>query len=279
MTDLDRFLEERRSGSNLTFKRLSARTALSPSKLPGLDYALNPYVGCAHDCVYCFAPTVLGVDRFKWATDIGARTNLPGLLAKEVRKKRGNVGLGTVTDPYQPIEHEVLLTRKCLEVLARVDQPLSVLTKSPLVTRDIDLFKRMSRVEVGVTITGHNDGLARLFEPGAPPPSARLSAVKRLIQEGIETYVMIGPVLPMISDIDIEEFFAMIAASGVKRVMLDRMRLRPGLMEMFHALPLMTSEFRHGFDQRVGSSDFFKDFYGQAQQLCSRLGLRIEQAF
>jgi DNA repair photolyase len=279
MTDLDRFSETGGPGSSLCYKRLTARTALSPSQLPGLDYALNPYVGCAHDCVYCYAPTVLNADRLKWGTDIGARTNLPNLLAKEVRNRKGMIGLGTVTDPYQPIERELLLTRKCLEVLVRADHPLSVLTKSPLVTRDIDLLKGISRVEVGLTITGQDDGLARAFEPGAPPPSERLSAVRRLSEEGIDTYVMIGPVIPGVSDMDIEAFLATIAATGVKRVMLDRMRLRPGLMEKFHALPVMTPEFRHNFDRGVSSMDFFRAFSEQTGHLCSKLGLRLEQAF
>jgi DNA repair photolyase len=279
MVDLDRFSGGERTESSLAFRRLTATTALNPSQLPGLDYALNPYVGCAHDCVYCFAPAVLNVDRLKWAADIGARTNLPNLLAKEARKKKGTVGLGTVTDPYQPIERELMLTRKCLEVMAQADLPLSVLTKSPLVVRDIDLFKRISKVEVGITITGQDDDLVRQFEPGAPSPSARLGAVRKLRLEGIDTYVMIGPVIPMVSDKDIEAFFALIAGTGVKRVMLDRMRLRPGLMDRFHALPAMTSDLRHCFDQRVGSMDFFRDFCSHAERFSSRFGLRLEQAF
>ncbi len=258
---------------------VECKNALSRSMLPGLDYALNPYVGCAHDCHYCFAPAVLSADRLKWAKEIGVRINLPGLLAKDVTRKKGTVGLGTVTDPYQPIERELQLTRKCLEVLKRADRPLSVLTKSPLVTRDIDLFKGMSKVEVGITITGHDEVLVRQFEPGPPSPQVRLDAIRELCKEGIEAYVMIGPVIPLVSDADIETFFGMIASTGVKRVMLDRMRLRPGLMDRFHALPVMTPEFRRTFDLNVGSSDFFKNFYLEAERLCSRHGMRLEQAF
>jgi DNA repair photolyase len=258
---------------------VECKYALSKSTLPGLDYALNPYVGCAHDCVYCFAPALLGADRLKWATEIGVRNNLPTLLAKEAPRKKGTVGLGTVTDPYQPIEGEMSLTRKCLEVLARSRLSLSVLTKSPLVTRDIDLLKRMSKAEIGVTITGYEEKLVKVFEPGAPSPKARLSAVKELCREGLDTYVMIGPVIPNVSDSDTEVFFAQIAATGVKRVMLDRMRLRPGLMERFHSLPVMMPEFRRDFDNNVGSHGYFKDFCLQAERLCSKLDLRLEQAF
>jgi DNA repair photolyase len=258
---------------------VESKQALSKSTLPGLDYALNPYVGCAHDCIYCFAPAILGADRLKWAAEIGVRSNLPNLLAKEVLRKKGTIGLGTVTDPYQPIERELLLTRKCLEVLVRSHLSLSVLTKSPLVTRDIDLLKRISKVEVGVTITGHEEKFAKVFEPGAPSPMARLNAVKELSREGLDTYVMIGPVIPNVSDSDVEAFFAQIAATGVKRVMLDRMRLRPGLMERFHSLPVMMPEFRRDFDNNVSSPGYFKDFCIQAERVCSKRDLRLEQAF
>jgi DNA repair photolyase len=90
---------------------------------------------------------------------------------------------------------------------------------------------------------------------------------------------MIGPVIPQVSDLDIGSFFEMIAATGVKRVMLDRMRLRPGLMEAFHRLPVMDPDFRRVFDSYVGSSDFFKNYSQQAERLCSRYGMRLEQAF
>ncbi len=258
---------------------VDCKQALPRSVLPGLDFALNPYVGCAHDCVYCFAPSVLGSDRATWGTGIGVRANLPTLLAKEAPRKKGTIGLGTVTDPYQPIEGELLLTRRCLEVLARHKLSLSVLTKSTLVTRDIDLLKRMAHVEVGVTITGREQKLVKAFEPGAPPPRDRMNTVRELRREGIDTYVMIGPVIPNVSDSNIEAFFEEIAATGVKRVMLDRMRLRPGLMERFHALPVMMPEFRRDFDNNVGSAGYFKDFCILAGRLCSDLGLKLEQAF
>jgi DNA repair photolyase len=279
MTDLDSFAEGSPKKPMQRFRDVSAKTALSASNLPGLDYALNPYVGCAHDCVYCFAPAVLNADRSKWGTDIGARTNLPRLLAKEVRGKNGMVGVGTVTDPYQPVEEQLRLTRKCLEVLQKADIPISVLTKSALVTRDIDLLKGFTKVEVGVTITTYDDGLARQFEPGASPPTARFRAVAELQSADIDTYVMIGPVLPLVSDRDLEAFFAKIASTGTRRVMLDRLRLRPGLIDQFHRLPLMSPGFISDFDRLANSPAYFREFGTRAGLLCSKHGLRLEHAF
>jgi DNA repair photolyase len=279
MTDLDSFAEGTRRGGRLRYREVTARIALGASSLPGLDYALNPYVGCGHDCVYCFAPAVLNADRSRWGTDVGARTNLPRLLAKEVRGKAGVVGIGTVTDPYQPLEEDLKLTRKCLEVLLRADLPISVLTKSALVVRDIDLLERFTKAEAGVTITTYDDGLAHQFEPGAPSPSARFRAVRELASAGLDTYVMIGPVLPLVSDRDLEAFFAKIASTGTRRVMVDRLRLRPGLTDQLHALTALGGDAAAMFDRLAESAEYFRDFCQKAGLQCAKHGLGLEKAF
>ena len=198
--DLDFFLmEDRMPPPTVRASEVRATTALPRSNLPGMDYALNPYVGCEHDCVYCFAPDMLHKDAAKWGKEVAIRSNLPTLLAKEIRSKRGVIGIGTVTDPYQPLEKSCLLTRKCLMEIIRHDNPISILTKSDLVVRDIELITATKRPEVGITITSVDDRISQAFEPGAPLPSRRLEALAKLTTAGLNTYAMIGPVLPLLA--------------------------------------------------------------------------------
>jgi DNA repair photolyase len=182
---------------------IECKRALSRSKLPGLDYALNPYIGCAHDCTYCYAPFLLNKARETWREPVGARTNLPRLLDSELRKASGTIGIGTVTDPYQPAEAVLELTRRCLEVMRLRRAHISMHTKSDLVMRDIDLLKLLPEPEVGITLTTIDETLARTFERFAPAPSARLKAIRGLVDAGIETYVLIGPIIPTVTDSDI----------------------------------------------------------------------------
>ena len=198
--DLDFFMmEDRMPPPTVRAIEVQATTALPRSNLPGMDYALNPYVGCEHDCVYCFAPDMLHKDAAKWGKEVGIRSNLPTLLAKEIRSKRGVIGIGTVTDPYQPLEKSCLVTRKCLMEIIRHDNPISILTKSDLVVRDIELITATKRPEVGITITSVDDRISQAFEPGAPLPSRRLEALAKLTKAGLNTYAMVGPVLPMLA--------------------------------------------------------------------------------
>ena len=143
------------------------KTALSHSKLPGLDYALNPYRGCQHACVYCYAPSVIHWGQGKWGDLVEVKVNLPRILSKELRvKKKGIVGLGTVTDPYQPAEKKYEITRRCLELLLMHDFPVCIQTKSSLVLRDIDLLKKFTNLEVGITLTTNDDNVREKLEPG-----------------------------------------------------------------------------------------------------------------
>ena len=137
----------------IKIREVSCKIALSKSLLPGLDYSLNPYYGCQHGCVYCYAPNVLKIEREKWGKIVNIRRNMPKVLSKELRKKeKGVVGISTVTDPYQPLEKKFKLTRYCLQELLKYDFPICVQTKSDLVLRDVDLISKFSHAEVGVTV-------------------------------------------------------------------------------------------------------------------------------
>ncbi len=181
-------------------QEINVRNAITKTGIPGRKYCLNPYVGCTHACKYCYATFM---KRFTghiepWGSFVDAKINTPEVLRKQLRRAvKGDIIISSVTDPYQPVEAKYKITRKCLEVLALYQFPLDILTKSPLVLRDIDIILRLKKVKVGLTITTDNDKVRKIFEPNAPPIQARIEALKKLHRAGIDTYAFIGPILPI----------------------------------------------------------------------------------
>jgi len=184
-------------------QEIQAKVILSKSQIH--DYTLNAYVGCAHRCAYCYARFM---KRFTghhepWGEFVDVKTNAPELLRREVakRKAKGTVWISGVCDAYQPLEKEYGLTGQCLEILVDHGWPVSVQTKSPLVLRDIGILKRATAARVGFTITTADEGIRRIFEPGAPAIAARIEALGVLHEAGIETFVMVAPLLPGAEDL------------------------------------------------------------------------------
>jgi DNA repair photolyase len=232
MSNLDLFLlmdDDRPVPQVPRIGEVRTRVALPASRLPGLDYALNPYVGCAHDCLYCYAPYVTKRPRAEW-TAVLARTDIPQVLAKEIKGKKGMIGLGTVTDPYQEAERHLLLTRRCLMEMVPHGLSVSVLTKSDLILRDLDLYKEL-KGERGITVTSVNDDISRTLEPGAPLPGRRVAALSRMADQGLNAYALVGPLLPLLTERDVDEMVEALSSTGIKWVMLDRFRPRPGMFD------------------------------------------------
>lgn len=178
-------------------KEIEAKTVLAKSKV--YDYALNPYVGCRHSCVYCYAKFMKRFTghREQWGEFVDVKINAPELLTREIKKKRkGTVWISGVCDPYQDVEEKYRLTRRCLEIIVEGGWPVTIQTKSTLVLRDIEILKRSADAEVGFTITTADDKVRRIFEPGAPPIEKRIEALRILHSEGIRTFVMVAPLLP-----------------------------------------------------------------------------------
>lgn len=178
-------------------KEIVAKGILSKSQI--YEYALNPYVGCQHNCVYCYAKFM---KRFTghsepWGEFVDVKINAAELLAREVKKKKkGRVWISGVCDAYQPLEKKYRLTQRCLEILVEDRWPFTVQTKSPLVLRDIELLKEAADCEVGFTITTADEKMRGIFEPGAPPIAKRIEALATLHAAKIKTFVMIAPLLP-----------------------------------------------------------------------------------
>ena len=181
----------------MKIREIKAKNILSKSQI--YDYALNPYVGCRHKCVYCYARFMKRFTGHKerWGEFVDVKINAAELLANETKKKKiGRVWISGVCDPYQPLERRYALTKRCLNILAENSWPFTVQTKSPLVLRDIRILQKANDAEVGFTITTADERIRKIFEPGAPPSSKRIKALANLHSTGIKTFAMIAPILP-----------------------------------------------------------------------------------
>jgi DNA repair photolyase len=176
--------------------KINAKSILNPSKV--YDYTVNPYVGCAHACHYCYARFVKRFLKIedRWGSFVCAKMNAPELLARDIkRKKKGEVWISGVSDPYQPVERTLKLTRKCLEILISDGWNVYIQTKSNLILDDLDLLKSHKNVNVYFTITTSDEKVREIFEPNAPPIKKRIEALSKLYSEGVKTHVMIAPLL------------------------------------------------------------------------------------
>jgi DNA repair photolyase len=220
------------------------RTIIARNDSPDIsfDRSINPYRGCEHGCVYCFArPTHAfqglspGLD---FETKIFAKPNAAELLEKELRAPRyepKTIALGANTDPYQPVERRFRITRGILEVLDRANHPVGIVTKSSLVTRDIDILSRMADrqlAKVAVSITTLDPKLARAMEPRAASPARRLETVRRLSDAGIPVSVLVAPIIPAINDHEIEDILKAAYRAGAREAGYVLLRLPHELKDM-----------------------------------------------
>ena len=222
-----------------------ARTIISRNTSPDIsfDRSINPYRGCEHGCSYCYArPThaYMGLSAgLDFETRLFAKTNAAELLRKELGAKgyeAATIALGANTDPYQPVERQYRITRAVLEVLNETSHPVGIVTKSALVTRDIDILKDMASrglVKVALSLTTLDHKLSRKLEPRAATPGRRLQALELLSAAGIPTVVMTAPVIPAINDMDIEKLLGAAQAAGAREAGYVLLRLPHELKELF----------------------------------------------
>ncbi|MFN0262644.1 PA0069 family radical SAM protein [Tepidamorphus sp. 3E244] len=207
------------------------------------DRSINPYRGCEHGCSYCFArPThaYMGLSPgLDFETKLFAKPNAAELLETELAAEGyepRTIAMGTNTDPYQPIERTHRITRKVLQVLARHNHPVGIVTKNHLVTRDIDILGPMAEkglAKVALSITTMDRELARNMEPRASTPQRRLEAILRLTEAGIPTTVMVAPVIPGLNDSEIESILAAASAAGAREAGYVMLRLPLEVRDLF----------------------------------------------
>ncbi|MHB1709201.1 MAG: SPL family radical SAM protein [Thermoplasmataceae archaeon] len=253
---------------------VTAKSALSKSGLPELDYALNPYMGCMHSCVYCFAIdfTSNAQARNDWGGTVAVRTNIIDVLRREVKTaRRGIVGVSTITDPYQAIEGRYRLTRNAVKLLAENGFRVSIQTKSPLVARDMDILTQHPHsIDVGMTVTTMDEKAWKLIEPGSPSPASRLKALSSIQSGGVKTWIFFGPILKGVNDTreSIERVIEKAAGIGT-RIIYDRYKPYRGSSELIKKIGLNISDF-----SRTPENDrWWQSTRNTIESLCDSMGV------
>lgn len=244
----------------MIIREIQSKTILSKSQV--YDYVINPYVGCAHGCTYCYAKFMKRFTGHQepWGKFVDVKINAADLLRVEInKKKRATVWISGVCDPYQPLEKKYELTRRCLEILVEHDWPMVVQTRSRLVLRDLDILRAAKHLEAGLSITTADDAIRKMFEPTAPPIPERLSALEEMHQAGIRTYAMIAPMLP-----GAEELPGLLAGK-VDYIRIDRMN--------YHNADWVYRKYR--LEGQL-SDEYFDSVDCQITSACEELGLPVE---
>jgi DNA repair photolyase len=207
------------------------------------DRSINPYRGCEHGCVYCYArPThaYLGLSPgLDFESKLFMKPNAPELLERELSSPDYSpkiIAIGSNTDPYQPIERRYQIVRRILEVLDRAGHPVGIVTKSALVLRDLDILTRMAKrdlVKVAISVTTLDPKLARVMEPRASSPPRRLDALRQLVKAGVPTSTLVAPVIPALNDSEIERILEAVAETGVRNAGYVLLRLPLELRDLF----------------------------------------------
>ena len=250
----------------LVVREIQAKSILNKSKI--YDYCVNPYTGCQVNCRYCYAS--LFMRRYSghsepWGQFVDVKINAPEILEKQLpRAKKGTVWVSSVCDPYQPIEEKYALTRRCLEILAAARFPVNVQTKSALVLRDLDVLEKIEEIEVGMTITTADEGLAATFEPGASTVGQRIKALGTIHARGIPTFAFIGPLLPG----GAEELVRALEGS-VDRLLVDRMNYLETIIGQYRQLGLA----------EAATDSFFREQAERVARQAARVGLPCEILF
>ena len=272
----------------------------------GFDRSINPYRGCEHGCVYCFArPThaYLGLSPgLDFESKLFVKPDAAELLAKELAAPNYQpkvIAIGTNTDPYQPIERKYEVMRRILEVLERAGHPVGIVTKSALVTRDIDILARMAErklAKVALSVTTLDAELARKMEPRAATPMRRLEALRQLSAAGIPTTVMVAPIVPALNDSEIERILEAAQVAGVREAGYVLLRLPLEVRDLFrewlmanypdryrHVMKLVR-DTRDGKDydsewgtRMKGTGPYAWMLGRRFEVACERLGLNVER--
>jgi len=227
---------------------MEARSALVTSGLGGVDYVVNPYTGCRFGCAYCYATFMsryVSEPVEEWGNYVYVKRNIVELFERELarmkpERRMRSIFISSVTDPYQGAEAKYKLSRGVMTALARerYPGPVAVLTKSPMVLRDIDLFSELPDFEAGLTVTSGEDEISRWLEVHAPPPLKRIEALRALSEAGIRTYAFVGPLVPHFVERTelLEDLFARLADAGVRRVYVEHLNAKAYIRKRLDAV-------------------------------------------
>ena len=296
VVDVDLETEERPQRGTQYF-RDETKSVITRNNSPdvGFETSLNPYRGCEHGCIYCYArPTheYLGFSAgLDFESKIMVKTTAPELLRAELESPRWQpqtLVLSGVTDPYQPVERKLGITRGCLEVLARFRNPVAIITKNRLVTRDVDLLRDLAAyngVAVNISVTSLDSNLQRVLEPRTSSPQARLDAIRQLRSAGIPTGVMVAPIIPGLTDHEVPKIMDACAKAGAQFAGYTIVRLPWAVAPLFeHWLEehfperkeKVLGRIRHLRENRLNNSQWHTRMTGEgifAEQIASMFAI------
>ncbi len=288
---------------------VEAKSIISRNNSPdiGFDRSINPFLGCEHGCIYCYARpshAYLGLSPgLDFETKLTAKTNAAALLRKELSAKSYEpklIALGANTDPYQPIEKDVQISRAVLEVLSEFNHPVAITTKSALVVRDIDILgpmaaKGLARVAMSISTT--DAAIARAMEPRANTPARRLQAIEKLANAGVPTSVIVAPIVPALTDAHMEQVIELAAKAGADSAHYVLLRLPLEVRDLFvewlethfplrakHVMSLVNQmrggkDYESEFGTRMKGTGLFAELISRRFQLaCARHGLNRSRA-
>lgn len=211
----------------MIIKEIESISLVNKSNLPETDYVANPYTGCSHGCIYCYARFMKRFTGHQepWGEFVDVKINAKELAKKELSKLgQKTVLLSSVTDPYQPLERKYELTRKILEQAVVNNTPISILTKSNLVLRDLDLLKQLDNCSVGISFSSSNDSIREIFEPRTSSVEQKFKALDEIKKSGVKTYAFLGPILPELTNI--ETLFERFSQIRTDLVMVENLNMK-----------------------------------------------------
>ena len=290
-----------------TFVEASSIISRNNSPDIGFDRSINPFLGCEHGCVYCYARpshAYLGLSPgLDFETRLTAKSNAAALLRKELASRSyvpQLIALGANTDPYQPIEKQAGITRAVLEVLSEFNHPVAITTKSALVVRDIDLLGPMAAkglARVAMSISTLDPAIARTMEPRANSPSRRLEAIEKLAQAGVPTSVIVAPIVPALTDAHLERVIEAAARAGADSAHYVLLRLPLEVRDLFvewlaahfplragHVMSLVNQmrngkDYESDFGTRMKGTGLFAELIARRFEVaCARHGLNRTRA-
>jgi len=267
-------------------KEILCKSMLSPCGLEEFSYSINPYTGCGHGCAYCYARFMGKYSHpgEPWGSFVDVKINSPEVLRKDLSKnKPGRIFLSSVTDCYQPLEGRYLLTQKVLQAIKDYKYPVSILTKSSLVQRDLKLISSLKQCDLGMTICFADDRDRRAFEPNVSPIQERLDTLRKFSDAGVKTYAFFGPILPGISDKNIPELFQKFSDAGVPEVIVDRLNIKCGNLPPIMAAikehyPELLGKYQELF-QRGGDRAYYKALKPQVDKIAKENDLSVDWCF
>jgi DNA repair photolyase len=278
--------------AEVAYEEIQCKSALNPVKNMGFAWSLNPYTGCEHRCAFCYVRAFeLRADRpsdDRYGRSIRVKVNVAGVLRGELSRRswrKETIVIGAATDPYQPAEGRYRLTRQCLEALRDFSNPAAMITRGPMIVRDIDVLSELSRradMHITFSIPTVDDDVWRKTEPGTAHPRQRLRAIEKLVTAGIDVGVGMAPILPGLSDRpeQLEAVIKAARAAGATGLWAGMLHLKDGTREHFMAVlskhwPELVPRYEQAYRERAYlPSSFGEKTMQQVSRLRSEIGVK-----